>query len=326
MVKLKQNRVDYFNRTGMKKILTIILIQLSALSLFSQDWIVPADRKGKLSPFKFDDQTRKEGERLYLINCKSCHGTPGKGDYQATLLPQPSDPATEKIQKNLDGELLYKISTGRGPMPGFRNSLSATDQWNVISFLRSFNKDYVQAIAPLIKSSAYPGAEIIVKLLSGPADNEITMTARAVTEKSSVPVTGAGVRLFVKRTFGRMEVEEEKITDNNGMAVFKVLEDLPADTAGNLHVSAVFTDEEAFGPVSKDTVIKAGARIIPVSLTAPRAMWNVVRKAPVWIILTYSLGVLGVWGFIFLIMFKLREIYIIGEHLSQPAGKEDISS
>lgn len=308
----------------MKKTLSIILIQLFTLSLFSQEWVVPAERKGKLSPFKFEDKTRKEGERLYLINCKSCHGTPGKGDFQANLVPQPADPATEKIQKNLDGELFYKITTGRGPMPSFKNSLSATDIWNVISFLRSFKEGYVQVIAPLIKSSAYPGAEIVVKLLSGPANDEITMMVSAVTEKSTVPVTGAGVKLFVKRTFGRMPVDEEKTTDNSGRAIFKVPAGMPGDTAGNLHVSALFADEEAFGSVSKDTIIKGGAKINPVSLTSRRAMWNVVRKAPVWIILTYTLGVLGVWGFIFLIMFKLRDIFIIGKHLSQSTGKEDI--
>jgi hypothetical protein len=207
-------------------------------------------------------------------------------------------------------------------MPSFRNSLAVNDIWNVISFLRSFKKDYIQAIAPVIKSSAYPGAEIVVRLMAGPAADEITLMATAVSEKSTVPVTGAGTRLFVKRTFGRMAIDEEKSTDNTGRAIFKVPAGMPGDTAGNLHISAIFTDEEAFGQVSKDTVLKSGMKTEPVSLTAQRAMWNVVRKAPWWIMATYTLGVLGVWGFIFLIMFKLRDIFIIGEHLSKLKEKE----
>jgi len=302
----------------MKKTISIFTLLLFTLgNIYCQDWVVPADRKGKLSPFKFDDNSRKEGERLYMINCKSCHGTPGKGDYQANLVPKPADPVTEQIQNNLDGELFYKISTGRGPMPGFRNSLSANDLWHVISYIRSYKKDYIQAVAEMIKSSAYPGAEIVVSLLSGPAADEITLLAKAVSEKQVVPVTGAGVKLFVKRTFGRMSLDEEKTTDKEGIAVFRVPAGLPGDTAGKLHVSAVFTNEDAFGSVSKDTVLRAGIKISPVSLTAERAMWNVVRKAPVWIILTYTLGVLGVWSFIFLIMLKLRDIFIIGDHISK---------
>jgi hypothetical protein len=202
-------------------------------------------------------------------------------------------------------------------MPAFKNSFSSNDVWNVISFLRKFNKSYVQSVMPLIKSSAYPGAEIIVRLLTGPAADEITMRVNAVTEKSSVPVTGAGVRLFVKRTFGRMMLDEEKTTGSNGEAIFRIPQGLPGDTAGNIHVSAMFSDEDAFGSTGRDTVLQAGVKVVPVSLTQNRAMWNVVRKAPVWIILTYTIGVLGVWGFIILIMLKLRDIFIIGEHLTR---------
>ncbi len=61
----------------------------------------------------------------------------------------------------------------------------------------------------------------------------------------------------------------------------------------------------------------AGMPVIPVSLTANRAMWNTVRKAPVWIILAYGLGVLAVWGFIVLVMFKLRDIFTVGTALSE---------
>ncbi|MCK7540496.1 MAG: hypothetical protein MZV63_61190 [Marinilabiliales bacterium] len=62
---------------------------------------------------------------------------------------------------------------------------------------------------------------------------------------------------------------------------------------------------------------------MPVSLVAQRAMWNNVRKAPVWVILSYGLGVLAVWGFIFLVMMKLRDIYTVGSALQGKAA--DIS-
>src|SRR5690606_21379915 len=128
---------------------------------------------------------------------------------------------------------------------------------------------------------------------------------------------GAGVRLLAARYFGKMAVDEEKTTDVNGVATFSVPEGLRGDTAGNIGFSAMFTDEATFGSVSKDTVLMAGMPVIPVSLTANRAMWNTVRKAPVWIILAYGLGVLAVWGFIVLVMFKLRDIFTVGTALSE---------
>ncbi|MGD0583114.1 MAG: cytochrome c [Bacteroidales bacterium] len=306
----------------MRPFIAILFLFEITVSVTGQEWTVPADKKGRLSPFKFSEDTRKKGEQLYNINCKSCHGTPGMGNFQANLKPQPPDPATGSFQGNSDGELFFKVSTGRGPMPSFKNSLSSNDLWDIISNLRSFKKDYIQMVAPVIKSSAYPGAEIVIVLFNGPGKDEITMKVTAATEKSTVPVKGAGVKLYVDRTFGRMMIDEEKTTDKEGNALFKVPEGMPGDTSGNIRLSAAFVDEEIFGSVTKDTVLQAGTKTVPVSLTHDRAMWNVVRKAPVWIILTYTLGVLGVWGFIFLILFRLRDIFIIGEHITG-SGKEE---
>ncbi|HVN58414.1 MAG TPA: cytochrome c [Bacteroidales bacterium] len=310
----------------MRSFITIVFLLVAGISVSGQEWTVPADKQGKLSPFRFSGESVKSGEKLYGINCKSCHGTPGMGNFQANLKPQPPDPATDKLQNNSDGELYYKISTGRGPMPAFKNSLSPNDLWTLISYLRTFRKGYVQSVAPIIRSSAYPGAEIVIALSGGPGNNRITMKVTAVSEKSVVPVKGAGVRLFVNRTFGRMMPDEEKTTDRDGLAVFSLPAGFPADTAGNLRLSAGFTDEDLFGAIVKDTVLKAGTKIVPVSLTHDRAMWNVVRKAPWWILLTYTFGVLGVWGFIILIMLRLRDIFIIGEHLTDKKKSEDSHS
>ena len=303
----------------------ILLMQSVNVTALSQEWVVPADRKAKLSPFAFTDETRQNGERLYTINCRSCHGTPAKANFITTLTPVPGDPAAGKYQNNLDGELYYKVWEGRGPMPSFKNSLSPADIWNIISYVRSFNNSYVQAVMKVITSAAYPGAEIGIRLFLNDGRDKISAKVTATSEKTAVPVRGAGMRLYVKRTFGQMMLDEEKTTDDSGEAVFTIPEGFMADTAGNIIVSARFADAEIFGDASKDTVLQAGVKISPVSLTAGRAMWNVVRKAPVWIILTYSLGVLGVWAFIFIIMFKLRDIYTIGNHLTRSGKEEEIS-
>lgn len=310
------------NLHKMRSLGTLILLFIPAIAMLSQEWLVPADKKGKLSTFSFTEETRKAGELLFTLNCMSCHGTPGKGNYLPTLVPPPGDPAADKIQHNSDGEIFYKVSQGRGPMPSFKNSLSAADIWNIVSFIRSFNKSYVQSVMTVITSKAYPGAEISISLALNRAKEMITIKAAAISGKSIVPVKDAGVKLFVKRTFGRLMIDEEKTTNIEGIAEFKLPEGLPGDTAGNIHVSAGFTDEEIFGPFSKDTVLEAGVKVIPVSLTRDRAMWNVVRKAPVWVIFAYTSGVLVVWGFIFLVLLKLRDIFIVGSHLTKEPLKE----
>ncbi len=289
----------------------IILMTFSSL-IFCQEWVVPADRANRLSTFPFNDETRKSGEKIYTVNCMSCHGTPGESNF-IDLVPSPGDPATDKIQRNRDGEIFYKIFSGRGQMPSFRSVLATNDIWNVVSYIRSFNSNYKQQIMPVITSSAYPGAEIILNLFYKPGDTIITLSAFAVKEDQKVPVTDAGVRLFVERTFGTLQIDDEKITGKEGFAVFRIPDDLPGDTAGNIKVSARFTDEEIFGSVAKDTVLQAAVQTTPVSLVAERAMWNNVRKAPVWVILTFTIGMLLVWGFILFVLLKLRDIYVIGK-------------
>ena len=307
----------------MKNFISLIFaLQLLLPSMSAQEWIVPADKKGKLSTFPFDDATRKAGEKLYSVNCLSCHGTPGKSNY-INLVPPPGDPATEKIQRNADGEIFYKLTTGRGQMPSFRSVLSATEIWHVISYIRSFNSSYKQEVMTVITSKAYPGAEIKLALSFNKNDSTLKLVATAVSEKGTVPVSGAELQLFVHRNFGHMPVDEPKNTNENGIATFHVPGDLPGDTAGNLLLMARFTDEDNFGSESKDTLLSAGAKTFPVSLTAERAMWNNVRKAPVWIILTYGLGLLAAWGFIMIVLMKIRDIYIIGESLTAANPEKD---
>lgn len=281
-----------------------------------QDWVVPDNRKSRLSPFSFSDDTRNSGEKIYASNCLSCHGSPGKGNV-INLVPPPPDPATELVQKNLDGEIFYKVSEGRKQMPSFKNILTSNEIWNVVSFIRSFNKNYKQEIMPVITSSAYPGAEIKISMNYLPGDTAILLYATAEKPGNIVPVSGADIRLFVFRTFGLLQVGDEQTTDATGIARFRLPDQLPGDTAGNIKLSARFTDEDAFGPFSRDTIISAGLKTFPNPLTAQRAMWNKARMSPLWIMVTFLGGLLLVWSFIFLIMLKIRDVYIIGEKLER---------
>jgi hypothetical protein len=300
----------------MKKLFVVLI----ALNLFlpflsGQDWIAPESMRKKFSPFRFTDTTKIEGARGYNTNCMSCHGTPGRGNF-VNLVPPPPDPVTDRLQKNSDGELFFKISEGRSQMPSFKNVLTAGEIWKIISFLRSFNKSYRQEVMAVMTTSAYPGAEIKIRLAYNPSDTSIMLNAFAFGDKGSVPVAGADVRLFAFRTFGLLPLDEEKTTSANGSAVFRIPSDLRGDREGNVRLVARFTNEELFGGIARDTIIQAGLKTTPVSLVAKRAMWNKGSMSPLWVTITYLTGLLIVWTFIVLIIIKLRDIYIIGRTVS----------
>jgi hypothetical protein len=89
--------------------------------------------------------------------------------------------------------------------------------------------------------------------------------------------------------------------------------DLPGDTLGNVTVFVMLNENSGYGTAETSQVLKAGKPTPWVPLTAPRAMWNVRSKAPVWLILAYSLAVTGVFITLFFIAFRIKKIYDIGK-------------
>lgn len=291
-------------------ILTCIAIPVISFSQ-TETWEVPDNKAKDLSYFKFNDESIAIGKTLYDQNCKSCHGDPGKENYQQ-LNPVPGDMATDKIQHNSDGELHYKIANGRGLMPGFKNIIPGDDIWNVISYIRSFNGGYVQKVGEKIILTGFTG-ELQFFAEFSKKDNQVKFMLFDKVKDAQNPIAGADINLFVKRNFGNLQVDNTQTTNKEGIALFKIPENLPGDTAGVLYLTAKLVNEEAFGRISKDTLLPAGMPVHPVSLTEQRAMWNVFQKAPIWLLLSYFSVVLIIWGFILYVIYHFREIYLIGK-------------
>ncbi len=77
---------------------------------------------------------------MYADKCAHCHGDTGKGDGQdaGKYDPAPTDfTDSKRMNEATDGELFYKISEGKKPMPVFKNKLSEDQRWELVLFLRS---------------------------------------------------------------------------------------------------------------------------------------------------------------------------------------------
>ena len=296
-----------------KRYFSLLLIVLISMRLFAQVpvWVVPAENEVKKSPFAFDDASRKTGSELYMTSCKSCHGEPGKGN-TLPLVPPPPDMASAKMQGNSDGAMQYKISTGRGPMPSFKNTLSPTDVWKVISFVRSFNDKYVQEVATNTGGAGAAVQNVKIKLCWLKDQHQVQASlSGASKEKGIQPVAGAEVKLFAKRYFGNLLIDEPRNSDAMGNVVFNFPADLPGDSIGYVQLTALLSNE-AFGESKADTTLAIGVPTYRPPLNEQRAMWNVVSKTPIWLLLAYTGAVLGAWGFIIYVMLQIRAIYKAG--------------
>lgn len=296
----------------MKNQLIISLFLLISVPLYAQEWEVPNDRKSRLSSFEFTEESEKAGKDIYDLNCKVCHGDPGKGNIQA-LVPPPSDPVSDKVQLNTDGSLQFKISEGRGLMPSFSKILSPDDIWNIISYIRSFNDNYTQSIELVQKLSNVKWSEIKIGLGVDPENKSLKAIVTGLEGEEWTPVPNTEVRLSAKRYFGSLTLDVPKLSDSEGTVVFQLPGDLPGDKEGFVDLRAQLTDIELFGEISTDYKYNFGVHTDEPSLTENRAMWNTARKAPVWLLIAYPGVVLAVWTLIFFVLFQIRKIYNQGE-------------
>ena len=65
----------------------------------------------------------------------------GIGPEPALPPPKPADWTSEKVQKQTDGELFWKITNGRvGAMPSHQG-LSDVERWQMVNFIRALARE-----------------------------------------------------------------------------------------------------------------------------------------------------------------------------------------
>lgn len=105
----------------------------------TEKWTAPAAEARKKNPVAVSESSLAAGQRIYVKRCVACHGKTGKGDGPdaADLGIHPAKLSDGLIRGQTDGELFWKITVGKKPMPNYGSRLSPTDRWNVINYLRS---------------------------------------------------------------------------------------------------------------------------------------------------------------------------------------------
>jgi len=116
----------------------VVAVGPPAPGLAQGTWEAPAAEKAKKNPLPADAASIAQGKKVADVNCVSCHGAKGKGDgaAAAALNPKPADWTSKKVQAESDGEIFWKISTGRGAMPSWK-FLPENDRWALVRYIRS---------------------------------------------------------------------------------------------------------------------------------------------------------------------------------------------
>jgi glucose/arabinose dehydrogenase len=104
-------------------------------------WTAPESASSLKSPFTITADVELKGQQLYMLYCWQCHGVSGFGDGAAgsSLEQKPANFHDRRIRKEPDGALFWKMSTGKGTMPAFKDVLSDEERWSLVAYIRKLS-------------------------------------------------------------------------------------------------------------------------------------------------------------------------------------------
>jgi mono/diheme cytochrome c family protein len=105
-------------------------------------WQAPQEADALKNPLTNHAEGAAQGKILYKKSCAICHGDKGEGDGAAGigLTPRPADHTSPKFQSLSDGAIFWKITEGKSPMPSYKATLSDTQRWQLVDFIRVLGK------------------------------------------------------------------------------------------------------------------------------------------------------------------------------------------
>lgn len=115
-----------------------LLFSSFTTSFVQAGWEAPVSADTIQNPYPEDPLRVKQGEELYNMYCWSCHGEEGYGDGAAggAAGVQPANFHDKAVKEQSDGALFWKLSTGRGSMPPFKEVFSEEQRWQLIAYIR----------------------------------------------------------------------------------------------------------------------------------------------------------------------------------------------
>lgn len=136
-----KNKSQEKNITKLAFLLVALMFVYSASAQHKAPWHVPKKAIDMKNPFPVDVSSLERGKHSYELDCVRCHGKVGKGDgLKAEKVDKPiSDLGSDFVQNQKDGELFWKISEARRPMP--LTGLTNDQRWDIVNYIRSFKKN-----------------------------------------------------------------------------------------------------------------------------------------------------------------------------------------
>lgn len=100
----------------------------------------PEEINNQKNPITKETASINRGRDLFLRDCASCHGenAEGNGPAAESLTPKPAN-LKKMSGMHTDGDFVWTIENGRGPMPAWKNILNESQIWDLVNYIQSLS-------------------------------------------------------------------------------------------------------------------------------------------------------------------------------------------
>jgi mono/diheme cytochrome c family protein len=133
----------------------VVVAISSQTAAHDKPWPVPEAAKKMANPVKSTPAAAADAKRTYVKLCEQCHGEKGKGDGPEAMMytVKPANFSDAHMMAEMtDGEIFYKMTEGRQPMPSFKKQLTDEQRWHLVHFVRTFATRPAAGKAPAKKA------------------------------------------------------------------------------------------------------------------------------------------------------------------------------
>jgi mono/diheme cytochrome c family protein len=130
-------------RTGFSVLVLSLAGAVWAIVHAHDGWTAPAEAKNLKNPVPVNEATLAAGKALFADKCANCHGEKGdgKGPEAEMYAVSPTNFTDAHMMGEMtDGEIFWKITEGRRPMPSFKKQYTDEQRWQLVNYVRTFSK------------------------------------------------------------------------------------------------------------------------------------------------------------------------------------------
>lgn len=136
------------------------------------------------------------------------------------------------------------------------------------------------------------------------------LATRLDSEGNKIPMEEVSILIGVQRLYSVLPIDDIE-TDEEGIGVLEFPNDIPGDAEGNITIVAKVDESDDFGTVERTASQKWGTAVSYELSALPRQLFS--DEAPLWMIASVCIILLGAWYHFFLSISKLIKLKKAGD-------------